>query len=295
MRTAHSLVSLLALAVAAAAQQAAGHVAPPDDALAAAWQAAKSQAKAHKAPILAFVLPSAAAMAAEAPAKRTWEREQAVGILRAFREESAPASSARDLLLRQVQLLRVTEHPRAARARGDLEVRATRSTAVFALTIPVIATPESCLAEPGETVVLLGADGKRVRGFKTELLDAAAFVAEVGAVVLEPKALAARAANVPPAIARDVAALPTAKAGRIPFVEDRDLAKRLVANLAGAAPALVQWVDGELTMHHVLWLLEDERDPLGTERPSVIEDHCTGCGMGYTPPSLTGTLKLIGP
>ena len=294
MRTAHSLVSLLALAVAAAAQQAVGHAAPPD-ALAAAWQTALAQAKTHKAPILAFVLPPAEAMAAEAPAKRTWEREQAVGILRAFREESAPASSARDLLLRQVQLLRVTEHPRAARARGDLEVRATRSTAVFALTIPVIATPESCLAEPGETVVLLGADGKRVRGFQTDLLDAAAFVAEVGAVVLEPKALAARAANVPPVIARDVAALPAAKAGRIPFVEDRELAKRLVANLAGAAPALVQWVDGELTMHHVLWLLEDERDPLGTERPSVIEDHCTGCGMGYTPPSLTGTLKLIGP
>ena len=295
MRTAHSLVSLLALAVAAAAQQAAGRVAPPDDALAAAWQAAKSQAKAHKAPILAFVLPPAAAMAAEAPAKRTWEREQAVGILRAFREESAPASSARDLLLRQVQLLRVTEHPPVAQGRGDTKVLATRGTAVFALTIPVVATPEACLAEPGETVVLLGADGKRVRGFQTDLLDAAAFVAEVGAVVLEPKALAARAANVPPAIARDVAALPAAKAGRIPFVEDRDLAKRLVANLAGAAPALVQWVDGELTMHHVLWLLEDERDPLGTERPSVIEDHCTGCGMGYTPPSLTGTLKLIGP
>ena len=294
MRTAHSLVSLLAPAVAAAAQQAVGHAAPPD-ALTAAWKTALAQAKTHKAPILAFVLPPAEAMAAPRQAKRTWDNECAIGIRRAYRELGPSIGSARELMLRQVQLLRVTHHLQRGAFPSDREVCATRGTAVFALTIPVVATAATCGAEPGETAVLLGPDGKRVYGFKTGLLDAEIFLAEVGAMVLEPKALAARSANVPPAIARDVAALPAKKAGHIPFVEDRELEQRMVANLASAAPAMVQCIDGKIEIHHALWLLEDERDPLGTERPLEIEDQCTGCGMGYTPPSLTGTLKLIGP
>lgn len=294
MHASNSIAALLTLAAALAAQDGKRDGEPvAPDALTAAWQAASAQAKQHKAPVLAFVLPAADAPASEANTKHTWERERAVGILRAYREESPPTSTARELMLRQLQMLRRTE--RGQGGRGGVEVRATRGNAVFALTIPVVATATTCQAEPGETAVLFGPDGKRLRGFRSDLLAAEAFLTEVAAVVLEPKALAARAANVPPAVARDVTALPAKRAGELVYVEDAKLAKRLVANLPAAAPALVRWVDGELDIHHVLWSLEDQRDPLGTERQVVPEDHCPTCGMGYTPPSLTGILKLIGP
>ena len=204
-------------------------------------------------------------------------------------------STARELMLRQLQLLRCTEQHQPNRGRLKLEVRATRGNAIFALTVPVVATSTTCQAEPGETAVLFGPDGKRLRGFRTALLAKEAFVAEVAAVVLEPKALAARAATVPPAVARDVAALPAKQGNEVGFIYDAKLDQRLLAALPAAAPALVQWVDGELDIHHTLWTLEDRRDPLGTERLVFRDDHCTACGMGFTPPSLTGMLKLIGP
>lgn len=292
MRTAHSIVSLLALAVTAAAQHAIGHAAAPA-ALAAAWQTALTQAKTHKAPVLAFVLPPIDAKATRERVKATWDRERAVGISHALREELPPALMARDVLLRQLQLLRLPEH-KARAGRGAGEIAATRGTAVFALTIPVVASAALCGAEPGETAVLLGPNGKRLRGFTTDLLLAEQFLQQVGAVVLEPKALAARAANVPPPIARDVAALPPATEQAMGYIEDQELRNRMLANLPGAAPALVQWVDGELVMHHVLWALEDARPPLGTERAFAMEDSCVACGMGFTPPALTGVLKLLG-
>jgi hypothetical protein len=295
MRACHSIATLLTMVAALAAQDSRRDGAPVADALAMAWQSAKEQARLHKAPILAFVLPAADAPVSEADRTDTWERERAVGILRAYREQSAPAGTARELMLRQLQLLRCTGRDDGRRGRLGLGVRATHGNAVFALTIPVVATSANCQAEPGETAVLFGPDGKRVRGFRTKLLAGDEFVAEVAAVILEPKALAARAATVPPAVARDVAALPVKRADELGFIEDVDLGKRMVANLPAAAPALVRWVDGELDIHHVLWSLEDRRNPLGTERLALRADQCPACGMGFTPPSLTGVLKLIGP
>ncbi|MCU0864329.1 MAG: hypothetical protein MUC36_11080 [Planctomycetes bacterium] len=296
MRACHSIATLLSLAAALAAQDSRRDGAPvAADALTTAWQSAKEQAKLHKAPILAFVLPAADATVSEADSQDTWQRERAVGIRRAYREKSPPAGTARELMLRQMQLLRCTGRDGGNPGRFGMDVRATRGNALFALTVPVVATAATCQAEPGETAVLFGSDGKRVQGFRTKLSAGEAFVAEVAAVVLEPRALAARAATVPPEVARDVAALPVKRGDEMAYIEDPELATRLVSNLPAAAPALVRWVDGELDIHHLLWSLEDRRDPLGTERRTTPEDHCLGCGMGFTPPSLTGTLKLIGP
>ena len=292
MRARNSITALLTLAAALAAQD---HKPVAADALATAWQSAVDQARLHKAPLLAFVLPAADAPVSETDSKDTWERERAVGVMHAYREETPPVSTARELMLRQLQLLRCTERDGGKRGRLGMDVRATRGNALFALTVPVVATSTTCQAEPGETAVLFGPDGKRLRGFRTKLLAGDAFVAEVAAVVLEPKALAARAATVPPTVARDVAALPAKRDDELGFIEDAELAQRLLTALPAAAPAMVRWVDGELDIHHTMWSLEDRRDPLGTERLVLPDDHCTGCGMGFTPPSLTGMLKLIGP
>lgn len=288
---AHSIPFLLAFASALAAQGGDAK-APRTDALAAAWQQALTQAKSHKAPMLAFVLPPAAAPAPNDRSKATWDREREVGICRAFREQAPPELTARELMLHQLQLLRV---PKFAGGRGIGRVDATPRTAIFALTIPVVATAETCGAKPGETVVLLGADGKRVAGFTLDLLDAAKFEQEVGAIVLAPKTLAARTATVPPAVARDVEALPKPRQDDLGYIEDQALRARLAASFVAAAPALITWREGELAIHPSLWTLEDERSPLGTERPIAMADECLGCGMGFTPPALKGVLKLLGP
>lgn len=288
-------VSLLVLAASIAAQERDDERKAKPDPLAAAWQQALERAKVQKAPILAFVLPPAEAKAPADRVKATWLRERDASVRRARREKEPPALTARDLLLRQLQLLRmpdVTWQP--------LEVKATRSQALLALTIPVVVAAEHCGAKQDETVVLLGPDGRRLQGFAIDLADAAAFFKQVGEIVLEPTALAARRVNVPVDVARDLKSLPveTLASGRRFGVSlvDPALAERLVGRLAAAAPALVGWVGDELDIQPAVAALEAERLPLGTEARRNLRYECMiSCGMGFTPPALTDVLKLIGP
>jgi hypothetical protein len=50
-----------------------------------------------------------------------------------------------------------------------------------------------------------------------------------------------------------------------------------------------------LELHPALWLLDERRHPLGTEKPGLPFDMCNGCGMAFTPQAVHNVLKLIGP
>jgi hypothetical protein len=279
-------VSLLVLAASLAAQERDDERNAKADPLTVAWQRALEQAKSLKAPILAFVLPPADAKAPADRVKATWLRERDVGMPHALGTNEPPALSARELLLQHIQLLRLPEF-----RHGTFRVQATPSLAILALSIPVVVVAERCGAKAGETVVLLGTDGKRIEGFALDLLDENEFAQQLGAKLLDPKALAARAANVPEALVRDVAALP--KRDEI-FLEDNALEDRLTQSLAAAAPLLVKVGADGLEMHPDLWLLDERRHPPGTEGP-LFPDMCAGCGMGFTPQAFHNVLKLIGP
>jgi hypothetical protein len=292
MHTTRTAVSFLLVAVSLAAQGEKPSK-PALDPMAKAWRDALALARTHKAPILAFVLPPADAKASEERAKATWVRERDLGMSRALREEAVPALSARDVLLRQLQLLRLPD----SNERRAIAVKPSQGQVVFALSVPVLAAAADCRAEPGETVVLLGPDGKRVRGFKTDLLDAEAFLREVGGAILDPAALAARRASVAPDLVTAVAALPLPGGESARWIDDPKLAERLRKDLPGAAPAIVSWADGELQVHPALSTLEEGRYPFGTavSLPDLMADMCTGCGMGFIPPGLSTVLQLLGP
>ena len=283
-----SAMSLLVLAASLVAQERDDERKAKPDPLAAAWQLALERAKSQKSPILAFVLPPADAKASADRVKATWLREHDVGMPGTFGTKEPPVLSARELLLRHIQLLRLPEF-----RPGTHRVQATPSMAILALSIPVVAAAELCGAKPGEAVVLLGTDGKRIEGFALDLLDENEFAKQLGAKLLDPKALAARSANVPEALVRDVAALPMRREEI--FLEDHALEERLRMSLAAAAPLLVKVGADGLELHPVLWLLDERRHPLGTEKPGLPFDLCAGCGMGFTPQAFHNVLQLIGP
>src|SRR5262245_61042894 len=113
---------------------------PPKDpktpqTLQAAWQEALTLARTHKAPVLAFVLPPAGEAADPARSKATRSREMAVGLLNRKADDVPPISTARDLLLRQVQLLRVVGPPVSR-----LMPPPTEAQAILAMTVPVFAS-----------------------------------------------------------------------------------------------------------------------------------------------------------
>lgn len=293
MNTIHSVVPLLALAAALAAQ--AGHQSAPEP-LAQAFGEAQAMAKAQKAPVLAFVLPPASAPAEAAAVHATRAAESKVGMLGPMPVEVPVMTTARDVVLRRVQLLRAeSRHGRGPGA-------PSKQQAIFALTVPVFATAPQCQAAVGETVVILGADGRRVRGFAVDLLDAAAFARVVGGVVLAPDALAPRQANVPPAILAELERMAALKAelarGEGGSSEALAALERcragLAPRLAAAAPAMVR-VDGEqLVIDAELAALEPLRPPQGSKPEVLPGDNCIACGMAYTPPSLQTVLKLLG-
>src|SRR5262245_32328979 len=152
------------LAALAAAQE---HPLAPQPALSldAAWQQALTLAKTHKAPLLAFVLPRSGEAADAARSKATRTREMETGMLFRKGGDVPGMVTARDVLLRQVQMLRAG---RRAGAREPLQT--TEAQAVFAVTVPVFAAASVCESKPGETVVLFGPDGKRRKGFALDLL-----------------------------------------------------------------------------------------------------------------------------
>jgi hypothetical protein len=292
MNHALSIAVLLELAALAAAQAAPTPAPAAPGQPGKPWQDALVLARRHHAPILAFVLP-AEARADGARVQRLEQLEQQVGMLRNKAGPAAAPATTRDVLLRELQLLRRAEPG----SRRPAEPSAAR--ALFALAVPVVCRAEDCGATPGENVVLCGEDGKRTHGFALDLLDRDAFVQRVGATVLAPATLAARRANVPPALTADIArrAKLAAANGTDPkeVAELEAIEQRLVDALPALAPALLETVDGALRVQSELARLEAQRAPLGTRAEVHAVDPCPTCGMGYVPPELNTVLRLIGP
>ncbi|HEU4420514.1 MAG TPA: hypothetical protein VFT55_16370 [Planctomycetota bacterium] len=266
----------------------------PSQSLDAAWQEALTLARTHKAPLLAFVLPPRDEPADAARHKATRAREMEVGMLWRKGNDVPAMVTARDVLLRQVQMLRT------GRPAGPREpFRATEAQAVFAMTVPVFATASVCGSKPGETVVLFGADGKRMRGFALDLLDAAAFVREIGGEVVSPQALAVRTANPAPELTRLLerrrSLLATPPQDEAAVAEHQQVFRQLVSALPGAAPAMVHREDGKLVIDPDLGVLEQARAPLGSTAEQLAGDPCPPCGMGFVPPQFATVLKLLGP
>ena len=274
----------------------------PDVPLAKAWPEALRVATRHKAPILAFVVPPNGVRTDADTVSRTCAAERELGMLRFDERSLPPMRTQREVLLRQVQLLRAPEPV------GRGLPAPTRCQALFALTVPVFANAVDCGAEAGETVVLCGPDGKRQAGWKLDLLDRAEFDEQVGGRVLAKQALEVRKANVAPALRADLAALrqfgeAMAKGGEQPAAEQarmREEYERLVVTLRdalpGLAPALVEHGDQDaLRFAAELAAFEAQRLPLGVSARLFDGDPCPTCGMGYVPPGLRTVLELIGP
>ena len=289
-----SIASSLAVLLAALAVAQEPSLAPqPALSLDAAWQQALTLARTHKAPLLVFVLPRADEKADDARSKATRTREGQVGMLWRKVGDVPEVVTARDLLLRQVQLLRAS---RQAGARGRFEV--TEAQAVFAMTVPVFAPASVCDARPGETVVLFGPEGKRKKGFALDLLDDAAFVREIGGEVMSQDALAVRAANLAPELTRLVERRRTLLTSRMNEGVARELEQtfpKLVNALPSAAPAMVRREDGKLVIEQDLGALEQARAPLGSTAEQLAGDPCPPCGMAFVPPQFATVLKLLGP
>jgi len=267
----------------------------PKDPLAVAWFDASAAARQHKAPILAFVLPEAGAAADNDVAVATREAEKKVFMLMTTGGAKAPLmKTARDVMLRQVQLLRGAQDPTL------IELpRATDPQLVFALTVVAFAKPKSCHAKPGENVVLLSPQGKRIDGWQLDLLDAPGFVKTVGKHVFAEESLAPRQANLAPepkklleAVRKTIAA--KGKNGIAPYYAQVEYEK-LGPHLVALGPALVRREKGKVVAEPELWGAEGGRAPYGTAAKMELGDPCPGCGMGYTPPGLMTVLKLIGP
>jgi len=281
------------LAALAAAQE---HPLAPQPALSldAAWQQALTLAKTHKAPLLAFVLPRSGEAADAARSKATRTREMEAGMLYRKGSDVPGMVTARDVLLRQVQMLRTG---RRAGAREPLQ--ATEAQAVFAVTVPVFAAASVCESKPGETVVLFGPDGKRRKGFALDLLDDAAFLREIGGEVMSPQALAARTANPAPELTRLLerrrSLLRTPPRDEEGVAEHEQVLRQLVSALPGVAPVMVRREDDKLVVDPDLGVLEQARAPLGSTAEVLAGDPCPPCGMAFVPPQLATVLKLLGP
>ncbi len=290
----HSLFhsTLLALAAGTAAGAAAQDPSSPAPAPAEPpWQRALADAKQQHAPILAFVLPPDVPASPES-VRALRELERSVGMLVTKGREPAAPRTDRDLLLRRLQLLR---RPERQGLRGP--ATPSRAQAILALTVPVVCAAEHCGARPGETVVLCGADGRRIGGFAVDLLDRDAFTAAVGPVVLAPDALAARRAAIPPQLAQDLArrAAIVANGECAALLGLPAIDARLRVNVAAVAPAFATFAGDELQLAPELGWLEQQRAPVGTVAHVDQADPCPPCGMAFVPPELVTVLRLIGP
>ncbi|HZN37172.1 MAG TPA: hypothetical protein VFD82_00125 [Planctomycetota bacterium] len=258
-----------------------------------AWQDALTLARTHKAPVLAFVLPPAGEAADQSRSKATRSREMQAGLLNREADDVPPIVTSRDLLLRQVQLLRVGGPP----DRRELPPP-TQAQAILALTVPVFASAADCGARPGQSVVLLGSDGKHRKGFDVDLLDAEAFVREVGADVLAPEALLARNANVPRELLDLLAErreLQKAPGDETAQARQQQVFARLARALPAIAPALVRREESKLMLDPDLVQLALPNAPLGSTAAPLPGDPCPPCGMAVVPPHLSTVLKLLGP
>lgn len=267
----------------------------PQTPMAAAWYDARAAANKFKAPILAFVLPDAGRKADAKRAEATRKAEVKAWMLVTMGGGGAPPiRTARDLLLRQVQLLRGSQKGTL----GNLP-KATDEQLLFALTVPVFVSGKACGAQAGENVVLLSPHGKRIKGWKLDLLDSDSFVEAVGKHVFAPAELDPRKANVHgPSLRQleDVRKKVRAKGegGLSPFHKQQMLDK-LAPRLVALGPALVHRHGDKVVADEELTAIETARAPYGSKGHIQIGDPCPGCGMGYTPPGLLTVLKLVGP
>ena len=246
---------------------------PPraNDPLADAWRTALATGRRHDAPILVFVLPPAGQVADAPQAVATREAELAFQSLATEAGEPAPAmSTARDVMLRQLQLLRTAWPPWMTICAGV--VPSSEPKMVFALTVPVVAAAETCGAKPGESVVLLTPTGERVRGFELDLLDRDAFVATVGELVLAQDVLATRCERVPPDLLADWRRLRLLTQTGGDDDARRSLEQHLSAQLPATAPLLVRQGEHRPEAEYHLWVWETQRAPLGTERRNLGHD-----------------------
>lgn len=267
----------------------------PKAPLAAAWYDARAVANLNKAPILAFVVPEQGVAAQKTAISATRAAEQKAHMLVTKGGSGAPPMrTSREVLLRQVQLLRGAQ-------RGTLGhlPKATDEQLVFALTVPVFATAKSCGAKPDENVVLLSPHGKRIKGWQLDLLQGEAFVKAIGEHVFAEEALAPRQANMlpkPMKLLGELRAKIAAKGegGLAPYYAQQ-MHEKLAAELVALGPALVRREAGKLVAEPELWGIEVGRTPFGVTAHMDLGDPCPGCGMGYTPPGLLTVLKLVGP
>lgn len=268
---------------------------PTTSPLAAAFEEALTRMRANQAPGLVFVLPPKDARADPKVAARVQAGFEG-GKLRG----GVPVAldTARDVMLMQIQALRGTLHSARDHA---------RLTALFALTVVVVAEPAACAAQPGETIVLLAVDGTRAHGFAVDLGDRAAVLAALEPLVLTFDAVEPRRANVPPAVAAKAARRRDLRrefalrkqAGEHPTDLWQDLVvleQELAAQLTAAAPALIEFA-GEGDERHIvtdvpLAEITAALPPLGTEI-GVQWDPCPPCGMMALPLPMRSALKLL--
>jgi hypothetical protein len=304
MRLTHSTLLLLTLTAALTAQEA-GKAPRPQrqarvDPMSAAWQQALAAARQHKTPLLVFVLPDEGPVEAGLAAAQR-QAELAIGMLDGRRvntdepPEPPPIATRRELLLRQVQLLRAM----VAAGAGDFapHTKATDLQRLFALTHQAMAPAAVCSAKAGETAVLLRTDGQRLAGYTIGLGDAEAFLRAVRGDVLTDKLLAPRIANVDPELRRAVRRLRDLwERGERETPEFVSLHTRVLDNAPAAAPALFGEADAELPRILMQQALKST-PPFGTREQSLPEfsNECSLCGMGYVPPQLSSVLKLLGP
>ena len=271
------------------------------DAATRAFVDACTLARALKAPLLVFVLPDTDGPVAPERAKAQRDAEVAAGMLAARKggqvDDVPTIATQSDLLLRQVQLLR-------ARAMADSGRRGTEGVPaltdlqrILPLTVIAVAKAGTCGAKPGETVMLLRADGKPVRGFAIDLQDHEAFAKALGAELLAPETLAARRDTVDPDILRSFDRMcelwTTQQSGTEEF---QKLHGKLGQLVPAFAPAIVGSPrESKLDFFSESFLLQP-RLPFGVEEKLMVTgDPCPTCGMGFVPPHLNSVLKLLGP
>lgn len=267
----------------------------PQAPMAAAWYDARAAASQFKAPILAFVLPEVSANADAKRSVATRAAEKKAWMLMTKGGASAPPiRTARDLLLRQVQMLRGSQKGTV----GELP-KAIDAQMVFALTVPVFVTAKACGANANENVVMISPHGKRIKGWQLDLLDGDAFVKAVGEHVFADANLGPRQANVhgpSKQLLVDLRARMAAKGrGGLSPYHAQQMHNMLAKNLVALGPALVRRQGGKLVAEEELCGIETSRAPFGSKAHLELGDPCPGCGMGYTPPGLMTVLRLLGP
>ena len=291
MQPTRTSASILLFAAIAAAQQPTAPKEPTPalpTTLTGAWRFAQSLLRTHKVPVLVFVLPAADAPVDAAVAARSRQLVEArlaankvMGALPVLR-----ADSARAVFLLQLQVLRSSANEQLRQ--------------LLLCSAAVVAEAATAGARPGETVVLLGADGKREHGFALDLLDEDAVVQTLAPILLDQARLAARQANLAPALKQDLAEYERLERARQRSEADTqrlaELRDRLAPVLPAVAPVLLAAptaaAPGRSRGPGLLGSLAGPELPLGTAIDQMI-DPCAGCGMAYVPPRLTSTLKLL--